>query len=198
MKQRSALSTVLVITAVSLFLAVVLCFLFVWPLRYMSRWYADSTDNVDLTDFSKGLISLYLEDSLYVNFCGDDDEITLISVSDDDHIWLLLWGNDSDLYEYICHKCFTGDYPYLGKTRFEERSIRVFGVENPMFFSVHGEAPKQPRCKEEWWEYDPIVWEICFNRDSSFCREKTRLCLESLDITPIEQLVAREKEEMAD
>jgi len=183
--------TVIVSAFITLILVTILWNLFVMGGRYRSRWYADKTNNIVLTDFTKELITLYLNDSLFVRFISHDDEVTLVSFTNPPNFYLNLYSNKSEHYKQICYKCFVGDYSYLGKTRYAGLSVRVYGEENSLFFSVHGKAPEQRRCKEEWWEYDPIEWCISFNQDTTFCREKTFLSIEDDDITAIEQLVTR-------
>ena len=66
-----------------------------------NRWYADDTNNITLTNFTKDLLSVYLNDSLVVNWKERYDEITLICSSDDEHYYLSLHLNESKIYK-IC------------------------------------------------------------------------------------------------
>lgn len=156
-----------------------------------NRWYADDTNNITLTNFTKDLLSVYLNDSLVVNWKERYDEITLICSSDDEHYYLSLHLNESKIYKRYCYESFIGHIPYLGKTSFGGKSVRVFGAENSMFCSVQGNAPEQGRCLLEYWEYDPIEWSLCFNRDSSLCRDATILYSENIDISSVDYLVAK-------
>lgn len=151
-------------------------------------WYADKTNNIELSDFTKELISIYLNDSLVNSVDELYDEFNLICETDSSHYYLSIYMDNSHIYKTICYKCFVGDVPYLGKTYYNKKSIRVFGEELPMFFSITGNAPNQGRCRTEYWEYDPIEWMIVFNRDSTLCLDKTDLFQEDIDISPIVKL----------
>ena len=62
-----------------------------------NRWHNDSTDNIQLTDFTKDLISLYLQDSIVLSCIQRNDEITLICSSDEEHYYLSLYQNESEI-----------------------------------------------------------------------------------------------------
>lgn len=170
-------------------LSLLLCFATILSCGH--GWYADKTNNIELSDFTKELITLYLNDSLVISYNEDCDEVNLICETDSLYYYLFLYMDKSQIYKRICYECFVGNNPYLGKTYYNNLSIRVFGEELPMFFSTFSKAPDQGRCRTEYWEYDPIEWTIVFDRDSSLCLDKTMLFLEETDISPVVELAEK-------
>ena len=153
----------------------------------MQGWYADRNENIELSAFSKECISLYLKDSIINSFSQSYDEITLRCYSYDTLMYFNIYQNQSEIYKHICYECFVGDLPYLGRTSYSGKTVRVFGEENPMFLHVYGKARAQGKCRKEYWEFDPIEWFVVFNRDSSFCKAETNLW-EETDMTPVLEL----------
>ena len=154
----------------------------------MRGWYADRNENIELSEFSKECISLYLNDSIINSFYTQSyDEITLRCYLYDTLMYFNIYQNRSEIYKHICYECFVGDLPYLGRTSYSGKTVRVFGEENPMFLHVYGKARAQGKCRKEYWEFDPIEWFVVFNRDSSFCKAETNLW-EETDMTPVLEL----------
>ena len=142
-------------------------------------------DNVELTDFTKDLISLYVND--VENECRSDgtDEIILISETDSSCFSLFVFSNHTDEYEY-CDDTFLGQTNYMGYT------VKVHGDENPLFYNVSGNQKKHKRCKPKYIEYDPLVWSVCLNKkDLSIRKRDTYKILQYHDdISDIQNLVA--------
>ena len=133
----------------------------------MRGWYADRNENIELSEFSKECISLYLKDSIINSFYAQSyDEITLCCYSYDTLMYFNIYQNKSEIYKHICYECFVGDIPYLGRTSYSGKTVRV---------------------RKEYWEFDPIEWFVVFNRDSSFCKAETNLW-EETDMTPVLEL----------
>ena len=157
-----------------------------------NAWYTDSTNNIELSAFTKELIDVYLKDSLtLVMSKTSEDEITLLCQKTDSSFIISLWQNERKLYKHYCYECFVGSVPYLGKGSYSGHSVRAFGDALDFILSIKGPAKKQGRCKAEYWEYDPVEWTICFNRDTSYCREQTILWSIDKDISLIDTLIKK-------
>jgi TonB family protein len=141
-------------------------------------------NDVALTDFTKELISLYINDIENLSAKNRQDEIIIISVTDTSYYYLSVFANNSKEYKY-CKDDFIGQTVYLGHL------IRVFGNENSIFYSLNEENRTQKPCKDNVTEYDPSVWRICFHKDESFCKMKTYKVNVYEDISAIEDLVGK-------
>ena len=65
-----------------------------------NNWQSDETDNIVLSEFSKELISLYLQDSIVLSLKEAYDEITLCCFEVDSHMVINIWENHSQQYRY--------------------------------------------------------------------------------------------------
>lgn len=155
-----------------------------------NNWQSDETDNIVLSEFSKELISLYLQDSIVLSLKEAYDEITLCCFEVDSHMVINIWENHSQQYRYYCTSCYVGDYQYLGRTFWEGKTIRFFGKENQRFFIINGNAKKQGRCRTINIEYDPLEWYLFFNKDYSLNHEYTNLVYENRDLSVVDSLVS--------
>ncbi len=155
--------------------------------------YADKTDNIELSDFTKGFISLYLSDSLIPEWMNASfDEITIACDYQDSLLFLSIWANDSNQYKNDYYDSYVRQgKSYLGKTSYSNYSIRVFGKENRLFFTVSANAPKQGRCVTRYYEYDPCIWTLCFDKDTSLRLDKTVLFSNNRDLTEVKDLIRK-------
>lgn len=142
-------------------------------------------DNVVLTDFTKELISLYINDSRNTDANNRKDEIIVTTAEDTSYYYLSVFANDRKSYRY-CREDLIGRTSCLG------HSVKVYGENNPSFYSVLWENRKPERCKEnQMTEYDPNVWEICFYKDMSFNKMRTYKTSPYEDISEIQRLAEK-------
>lgn len=141
-------------------------------------------ENVSLTGFTKELISMYINDLDNLEAKNRNDEIIIISIADTLHYYLSVFSNDSKSYTF-CREDFIGQTVYLGHL------VRIFGDESSMFYSVNEKIEKQERCKDNYTEYDPNVWQICFYKDKSFNKMRTYKTTLSEDISNIQNLAEK-------
>lgn len=140
--------------------------------------------DVELTDFTKGLISLYINDDYNIDAKNRKDEIIVTAVEDTSYYYLSVFSNNPETYIF-CREDFIGQTTYSGYL------VRVFGDENTMFYSGNEKIKKQKRCKDNYIEYDPNVWQISFYKDKSFCKMRTYKGTASEDISNIQALAAK-------
>lgn len=141
-------------------------------------------NNVELTDFTKDLISLYINDALNIDAKNRKDEIIVTAVADTSNYYLSVFSNNRKEYKF-CREDFIGQTLYLGHL------IRVFGDESSMFYSVNEKVEKQNPYKDNYTEYDPNVWQICFYKDKSFNKMRTYKTTLSEDISAIQSLAEK-------
>lgn len=141
-------------------------------------------DNVILTDFTKDLISLYINDAVNINVRNRKDEIIVTAVADTSYYYLSVFANNRKEYKF-CRKDFIGQTLYLGHL------VRIFGDENSMFYSVNEKVKKQKQCKDNYTIYDPNVWQICFYKDKSFNKMRTYKTTQNEDISDIQSLAEK-------
>jgi hypothetical protein len=140
--------------------------------------------NVMLTDFTKELISLYINDVGNLNAKNRKEEIIIISVTNTSYYYLSVFANSSKEYRF-CREDFIGQTLHLGHL------IRIFGDENSIFYSVKDKIKKQKKCKEIVTEYDPNEWFICFHKNNSFCKMTTYKTNIKEDISAIQSLAEK-------
>jgi TonB family protein len=140
--------------------------------------------NVVLTDFTKELIFLYINDVENLNAKNRKDEIIIISVMDTSYYYLSVFANNNKEYKF-CRKDFVGQSLLFGHL------IRVFGDESSIFYSVNEKTKLQKRCNDDVTEYDPSVWQVCFYKNKSFCKMKTYKVNVDEDISTIQSLVEK-------
>lgn len=141
-------------------------------------------NNVKITDFTKDLISLYINDALNIDAKNRKDEIIVTAVADTSYYYLSVFANNHKEYKF-CREDFIGKTVYLGHT------VKVFGDKNPMFYFVNEEIKKQGRCKDNCTEYDPNVWYISFYKDKTFNKMRTYKTTPSEDISEIQKLAKK-------
>ena len=143
-----------------------------------------SDNNVILTDFTKDLISLYINDAVNINAKNRKDEIIVTAVADTLYYYLSVFANNRKEYKF-CREDFIGQTLYLGHL------VRIFGDESSMFYSVNEKVKKQNPCKDNYTEYDPNVWQICFYKDKSFNKMRTHKTTQNEDISDIQSLAEK-------
>lgn len=141
-------------------------------------------NNIDLTDFTKDLVSLYLNDEQNVEERNNEDDIILVSISDSATYELSVFSNNPKEFDY-CRDDYLGQTIYLG------HSITVYGDTNSEFFLLNKKGEGSKRCEPSYEEYDPLVWDICFDKDYTLCEKKTCKVSPYDDITVIRSLVER-------
>ena len=140
--------------------------------------------NVELIDFTKELISIYINDPDNLEAKNRKDEIIIISVEDTMHYYLSIFANNSKTYKY-CREDFIGQTSYLGHI------IKIFGDGNSIFYSVKDRIKTTKRHNANYIEYDPTVWQICLYKNQSFCKMKTYKVSANEDISIIQNLVEK-------
>jgi hypothetical protein len=140
--------------------------------------------NVELTKFTKELISLYINDTENLDANKRKDEIIIISVADSSYYYLSVFANNSKSHKF-CREDFIGETTYSGYL------IRLFGDKDSIFFFARGEDKRQKKCKQDRNIYDPTVWQVCFHKDTSFCKMKTYKNMPNEDISAIQRLAEK-------
>ena len=104
-----------------------------------NEWFTDSTNNIELSAFTKELIDVYLRDPLTLDMSdSSEDEITLLCQKTDSSFIISLWQHESKLYKHYCYECFVGSAPYLGKSFYSGHSVRAFGDALDFILSIKG------------------------------------------------------------
>ncbi len=141
-------------------------------------------NNIILTDFTKELISMYINDLDNRDVKSRKDEIIIISGTDTLRYYLSVFANDSKSYTF-CREDFVGQTLYLGHL------IRVFGNEDSIFYSIKEKKKHLKKCKEDYVIYDPYVWQVCLYKDLSFCKMRTYKVTPNGDISAIQSLAEK-------
>lgn len=124
----------------------------------------EDINNIELTEFSKELVSMYVYNEQNIGARNRKDEIIIVSTTSDTCCYLSVFANNSSEYNY-CRTDFLGQTMYLGHT------IRVFGNEHKAFFSIKRNLKKQEPCFPSYDFYDPNEWFICFKKNGSLYTE---------------------------
>ena len=149
-------------------------------------WFISCSGNRDivLTDFTKDLISIYLNDSEHIQAQKRKDEIILISTTDSLYYTLLIFSNNSKSYKYET-------FDFVGRTIYMGHSIKAFGDKIPIFYSGNNFVKQKRQDIPNMKEYDPSVWQVSFYKDSSFCKMRTYKTTPSENIADIENLAKK-------
>ena len=149
-------------------------------------WFISCSGNRDivLTDFTKELISIYLNDSEHIQAQKWKDEIILISTTDSLYYTLLIFSNNSKSYKYET-------FDFVGRTIYMGHSIKAFGDKIPIFYSGNNFVKQKRQDIPNMKEYDPSVWQVSFYKDSSFCKMRTYKTTPSENIADIENLAKK-------
>jgi TonB family protein len=151
---------------------------------FMSCQAKKENSNVMLTDFTQELVSLYINDVENLDAKNRKDEIIIISVTDTSYYYLYVFANNRKKYKF-CREDFVGQTLHSGHL------IRVFGDESAIFYSVKEKIKLQKRCSDNFTEYDPSVWQVCFYKNKSFCKMKTYKVTADEDISTIQSLAQK-------
>lgn len=149
-------------------------------------WFISCSGNRDivLTDFTKELISIYLNYSEHIQAQKRKDEIILISTTDSLYYTLLIFSNNSKSYKYET-------FDFVGRTIYMGHSIKAFGDKIPIFYSGNNFVKQKRQDIPNMKEYDPSVWQVSFYKDSSFCKMRTYKTTPSENIADIENLAKK-------
>ena len=149
-------------------------------------WFISCSGNRDivLTDFTKELISIYLNDSEHIQAQKRKDERILISTTDSLYYTLLIFSNNSKSYKYET-------FDFVGRTIYMGHSIKAFGDKIPIFYSGNNFVKQKRQDIPNMKEYDPSVWQVSFYKDSSFCKMRTYKTTPSENIADIENLAKK-------
>lgn len=149
-------------------------------------WFISCSGNRDivLTDFTKELISIYLNDSEHIQAQKRKDEIILISTTDSLYYTLLIFSNNSKSYKYET-------FDFVGRTIYMGHSIKAFGDKILIFYSGNNFVKQKRQDIPNMKEYDPSVWQVSFYKDSSFCKMRTYKTTPSENIADIENLAKK-------
>ena len=149
-------------------------------------WFISCSGNRDivLTDFTKELISIYLNDSEHIQAQKRKDEIILISTTDSLYYTLLIFSNNSKSYKYET-------FDFVGRTIYMGHSIKAFGDKIPIFYSGNNFVKQKGQDIPNMKEYDPSVWQVSFYKDSSFCKMRTYKTTPSENSADIENLAKK-------
>ena len=149
-------------------------------------WFISCSGNRDivLTDFTKELISIYLNDSEHIQAQKRKDEIILISTTDSLYYTLLIFSNNSKSYKYET-------FDFVGRTIYMGHSIKASGDKTPIFYSGNNFVKQKRQDIPNMKEYDPSVWQVSFYKDSSFCKMRTYKTTPSENIADIENLAKK-------
>ena len=149
-------------------------------------WFISCSGSRDivLTDFTKELISIYLNDSEHIQAQERKDEIILISTTDSLYYTLLIFSNNSKSYKYET-------FDFVGRTIYMGHSIKAFGDKIPIFYSGNNFVKQKRQDIPNMKEYDPSVWQVSFYKDSSFCKMRTYKTTPSENIADIENLAKK-------
>ena len=149
-------------------------------------WFISCSGSRDivLTDFTKELISIYLNDSEHIQAQKRKEEIILISTTDSLYYTLLIFSNNSKSYKYET-------FDFVGRTIYMGHSIKAFGDKIPIFYSGNNFVKQKRQDIPNMKEYDPSVWQVSFYKDSSFCKMRTYKTTPSENIADIENLAKK-------
>ncbi|MCL2414639.1 MAG: hypothetical protein FWC94_05230 [Bacteroidales bacterium] len=138
--------------------------------------------NIELTDFTRGFISLYINHP--DNFFAKNRRNEILIMSSTDTLYYSLSIHFQDLRSrssYYCEELFVGQTFYLGYR------IRVFGDENPIFYSVKDKIRKRRHRKDDpFYLIRPNVWSVSLHKeDMSLCKTRTFKTKNYRDISAI-------------
>ena len=146
-------------------------------------------NNIVLTDFTKELISLFINEpgDYYQSKANDKKyEIIISTRTDSLNYYLSINYHNSKAYEY-CDNNLVGDTSYL------EQRVKVHGDKESIFYSVIDDIKYQKPCKIPitMIEYNPPTWTICLNKDLSFNKMKSEKVTLVGDKSSLQSLVEK-------
>jgi len=144
--------------------------------------------NVVLSDFTKELIALFINESDddYYSVRANDKkyEIIISTFTDTSEYYLRIHFNGNKSY-----KCWRNDF--VGKTSYLGQRVMVYGNVESVFYTVEQELkPQKPCRKVEYPRYSPTTWGVILNKDLSF-NSPIAYGVEGNDISLIENLASK-------
>jgi len=142
--------------------------------------------NIELTDFTKEFISLYVNHS--DNFFAKNrrNEVLIRSSTGTLHynLSILFWDLTPSWYS---------EEEFLGQTFYSGYRIRVFGKENPILFTVKDDVVRRRRQKDVFLDLsNPNIWGISLHKkDMSLCKIKTFKTRNYRDVSDLENFAKR-------
>ena len=150
-------------------------------------------DNIVLTDFTKELISLYIDENIdeYLQEIGESPIIVIATYTDTLNHFLTV-RFEAPYFDIWRWGCFATERYFVGRTTYRGFDIRVFGEKESVF---HSGAKNIQRIEnfgcEEVDGYLPPMWLIVFHKDLSFCKMRTIKGRADEDISDIQRLAER-------
>lgn len=141
-----------------------------------------SVDNIELTEFTKEFVYSYMDKEQSTFTSWRADEIIMESFIDDSLYYLHIFANNSWSYDFCTDN-------YLGQTTFMNYPVKIYGDENELFFLVNKKIKRKKPCDPDYAEFDPVVWYICLNKDTTLCIQETLRSNPDEDISIIQSLV---------
>jgi len=142
--------------------------------------------NVELTDFTRELISLYINDLDNLNARNRKDVIIIGGFTDTLHHYFFIFAVSRRVADlYYCEEA-------IGQTSYLGHLVRVFGNKNSIFYSIKDNIKIRKRCNKNDdidIAHNPNVWQILLHKDMSFY--KIHKSINNEDISAIENLVER-------
>ena len=131
-----------------------------------------ANNNIELTDFTRELIYLYINHPDNLARVNEGDNIILISTTSNEYYCLSV----GFLPHSVCIFCQFRNESFVGQASYLGHSIKVFGNENPIFYTVTDEVRTQQKCEGDVHEIllGGNTWRFCLHYDMSFCKMRTR------------------------
>ena len=153
-------------------------------------------DNIVLTDFTKELISLYIDTHIdeiewYRQTDNGNNPLIIIATHTDTLNYFLFVRFDTHHFDTWRFSCFIFEENFLGKTSYRGFEVRVFGEKESVFYS--GAKSIKPikggySCVEG---FVPPAWVFVLHNDLSFCKMRTSKVRADEDISDIQRLAER-------
>ena len=152
-------------------------------------------DNVVLTDFTKELISLYIDTYIdeiertlqYRNINDIKPEIIVSTYTDTLNYYLIIHYNTERRY----YDCLRDDDDFIGQTTYRGFRVRVFGEKESIFYSVERNIKRRRGKCNYIIFYNPPTWIFALHKDLSFCEIKTSKEREDDDISILRDLAEK-------
>lgn len=141
-------------------------------------------DNIELTAFTKEFISMYVSEIEITEYADKPSVIVMNIFVDSSRYNLNIFSYDGDQFNY-CRD------DYIGETRLNNTLVKVFGDSCPIFYNFKNKISQSIPCVDNMLEYDPLVWNLALNADSSFNKMRTYCIEPNGDISSVCDLVKK-------
>lgn len=145
-------------------------------------------NNIELTDFTRELISLYINDPDNFDMTSERGKIIITSNTNKHYHCLSIYFHPRSIY----YDYDFGNGNFVGQTTYLGHLIRVYGDESSIFYSVKDKINTQRRRRngldDEW---NPNVWTLCLHYDMSFCKMRTSKRINNQDVSAMQNLVEK-------